>query len=59
MKKLLLFSVVIGALAFTSCSKNSCECTILGTTTTTDDVSKSECDDADEALAGLGSCKSV
>lgn len=34
MKKVLLFAVVVGGLAFTSCSKSECECTIGGETTT-------------------------
>lgn len=59
MKKVLLFAVVIGGLAFTSCSKSSCECTVLGTSTVTDDVSKSDCDKANDELGGLGSCKTV
>jgi len=34
MKKVLLFAVIVGGLAFTSCSKTECECTFLGTTVT-------------------------
>ena len=34
MKKVLLFAVVIGGLAFTSCSKNDCECSDGGITIT-------------------------
>ena len=34
MKKVLLFAVVVGGLAFTSCSKSECECTVNGETTT-------------------------
>lgn len=35
MKKVLLFAVVLtGALAFTSCGSDECECTVGGTTTT-------------------------
>lgn len=42
MKKVLLFAVVLtGALAFTSCGSDECECTVGGTTTTYDE------DDAD------------
>ncbi|MDG1476133.1 MAG: hypothetical protein P8Q14_03225 [Vicingaceae bacterium] len=33
MKKVLLFAVVVGGLAFTSCSKSECECTFDGVTT--------------------------
>ena len=49
MKKLLLFAVVVGALAFTSCSKDECECTVNGQTSSTKDVDKDECDAADAA----------
>ena len=59
MKKVLLFAVVVGGLAFTSCSKSACECTVLGQTTKTDDVSKSDCDKANDELGGFGECKSV
>lgn len=35
MKKVLLFAVVLtGALAFTSCGSDECECTVGGTTST-------------------------
>lgn len=38
MKKVLLFAVVLtGALAFTSCGSDECECTIGGTTQTYDE----------------------
>lgn len=30
MKKLLFFAVILGGLAFTSCSKEECTCDILG-----------------------------
>ena len=60
MKKVLFFAIILGGLAFTSCSKSACECTILGATTTTEDVDKSDCDDADTAAQAFGgSCKSV
>jgi hypothetical protein len=41
MKKVLLFAIVLGgAVAFTSCGKDECECTVGGTTTvyTEDDL---------------------
>jgi len=40
MKKLLLFVVVLGAITFTSCSKDECECTIAGVTKTYTDKDK-------------------
>ena len=60
MNKLLLFAVVVGALAFTSCSKDECECTINGQTTSSKDVSKDDCDAADAAakiVDASGGCK--
>jgi hypothetical protein len=33
MKKVLLFTVIVGSLAFMSCSKSECECTSNGLTT--------------------------
>ncbi len=61
MKKVLLFAVILtGAVAFTSCSKSSCECTIAGQTTTTDDVDKEDCEAADASAQIVGgSCKTV
>ena len=61
MKKLLFFAVLIGGIAFTSCSKKACECTTNGVTTTTDDVEEDECDEASDLLEAFnaGSCKSV
>lgn len=60
MKKVLLFAVVVCGLAFTSCSKSGCECVIAGTTISEDDVSKDECDEADElAKTAGGSCKTT
>lgn len=44
MKKVLLFAVVLtGALAFTSCGSDECECTAGGTTTT---ITEDEAEDA-------------
>lgn len=38
MKKVLLFAIVLGgAVAFTSCGSDKCECTIGGTTTSYDE----------------------
>ena len=38
MKKLLLFAIIIGgSVTFTSCSKDECECTVNGVTTTYDE----------------------
>ena len=60
MKKVLLFVVVVGGLTFTSCSKSGCECTIAGTTISEDNVSKDECNEADDiAKTANGSCKQV
>ncbi|MDB4534582.1 hypothetical protein N9242_06900 [Vicingaceae bacterium] len=59
MKKVLLLTIVLGGLAFTSCSKSECECTIAGSTVT-EEASSSECDDADTAAKVYGgSCKTV
>lgn len=66
MKKVLLLAVVIGGVAFTSCSKNECECTALGVTVTFDESDRPEgetqsledaCDEADKEV-GV-SCKMV
>jgi len=66
MKKLLLFAIILGgAVAFTSCSKDECECTIAGTTTTydEDDIDngqslKDACSDANVGASILGgSCE--
>ena len=59
MKKVLLFAVVIGGLAFTSCSKSECECTYAGTTFK-EEATSDECDEADVAAKILdGECKMV
>lgn len=66
MKKVLLFAVVLtGALAFTSCGSDECECTIAGSTTTytEDDVEDGQsledaCNQANVGAAILGgSCE--
>jgi len=67
MKKLLLLTVVLGgAVVFTSCSKDECECTVAGTTTTTteDDMPDSAtgslsdyCTAADAFLTSPDQCK--
>ena len=60
MKKLLLFAVIVGGLAFTSCSKSGCECTISGVTTEYDDVDSDECDALDTSAQIIdGSCKTT
>ncbi|PCI95037.1 MAG: hypothetical protein COB15_12540 [Flavobacteriales bacterium] len=62
MKKVLLFAIVVGGLAFTSCSKSGCECTVAGTSTTTDDVSEDDCKAANDVYTASGvdgSCKTV
>ena len=56
MKKLLLFAVVLtGAVAFTSCGSDKCECTVGGTTTTydEDDANGSDLEDACNTLDAL------
>lgn len=66
MKKMLLFAIVLGgAISFTSCGKDECECTIAGQTTTytEDDLEdgqnmKDACNDADAGAQLFGgSCK--
>ena len=65
MKKVLLFAVVVGGLAFTSCSKSECECTVDGETTTiTEDEAGGDLEEACEAADALykafgvdGSCE--
>ncbi|MEJ6736971.1 MAG: hypothetical protein QNK84_08030 [Flavobacteriales bacterium] len=66
MKKVLLFTVIVAGLGFTSCSKaGDCECTVDGTTETTtlDEVNQAGLDlsqDDFEALCDLGDgCKVV
>ena len=62
MKKVLLFAVVLtGALAFTSCGSDECECTVGGVTNTytEDDVEdggslEDDCNAADAAYKLLG-----
>ena len=65
MKKVLLFAVVVGGLAFTSCSKSECECTVNGETTTIteDDANGADLEEACKAADALykafdqGSCE--
>lgn len=65
MKKLLLFAIIIGgSVAFTSCSKDECECTVNGETTTyneddtVDGQSVSEqCTAVDAALTAPDKCE--
>ena len=64
MKKVLLFAVVLtGALAFTSCGSDECECTVGGnvTTTTEDDVDGADleeaCNAADAFLTSPDKCE--
>jgi len=68
MKKVLLFAVIVCGLAFTSCSKSDCECTIGGVTTTFNEDDrpdgetqsiKDACNEADEDLTGGDGCKMV
>ena len=65
-KKLLLFAIILGgAVAFTSCGKDECECTVFGTTETytEDDLAEGEnmkdaCNEADAGVALFGgSCE--
>ncbi len=56
MKKVLLFAVVIaGAVAFTSCGKDKCECTYNGQTETfdEDDANGGDLEEACNALDAL------
>ena len=54
MKKLLLFAIIIGgSVAFTSCSKDECECTVGGVTTTYDE------DDTTAGMSVEETCTSV
>ena len=65
MKKVLLFAVVLtGALAFTSCGSDECECTIGGSTTTytEDDIEgdgslEDGCNAADALLTSPDKCE--
>jgi len=51
MKKVLLFAIVIGSMvAFTSCSKSECECTVSGQTVNYGEISSDECDDFESVL---------
>lgn len=64
MKKLLLFAVVFGGIALTSCSKEKdCKCDtkiddeVVGTTTTT--IEKGDCSDLESSSTTLGITSSV
>ena len=65
MKKILIFSLVVGAIALTACKKDhTCSCTVLGFTvdTTFTDMSKSDaktaCDEQNSVVGILGgSCE--
>lgn len=69
MKKIYLVTlIVVGAVAFTSCSTDKCECTVNGSTSTIteDDISNGStlneaCDDADAVnkAQGTGSCEMI
>jgi hypothetical protein len=54
MKKVLLFAVVLtGAMAFTSCGSDECECTVNGVTTTYDEDDAGSSGDLKEACETL------
>jgi len=56
MKKVLLFTIVLGgAVAFTSCGSDKCECTVGGSTTTytEDDTDGESLEDACKTLDAL------
>ena len=65
MKKVLLFTVIVAGLGFTSCSKSECECDVAGQTETIteDDVNGADLKESCDALNAIyvafdsGSCK--